>query len=37
MQYLEPAHRLAFGNGVIYWEYFYSARSWLVPAWWPGC
>ena len=20
MQYLEPAHRLAFGNGVIYWE-----------------
>ena len=31
MQYLEPAHRLAFGNGVVYWEYFYSARSWLVP------
>ena len=31
MQYLEPAHRLAFGNGVIYWEYFYGARSWLVP------
>ena len=23
--------RLAFGNGVIYWEYFYGARSWLVP------
>ena len=31
MQYLEPAHRLAFGNGVIYWEYFYGGRSWLVP------
>ncbi len=31
MQYLEPAHRLVFGNGVIYWEYYYGARSWLVP------
>ena len=31
LQYLEPAHRLAFGNGVVYWEYFYGARSWLVP------
>ena len=31
MQYLEPAHRLVFGNGVVYWEYFYGARSWLVP------
>jgi hypothetical protein len=31
MQYLEPAHRLAFGNGVVFWEYFYGARSWLVP------
>ena len=31
MQYLEPAHRLAFGNGIIYWEYFYGARSWLIP------
>ena len=31
MQYLEPAHRLVFGNGVIYWEWFYGARSWLVP------
>ena len=31
MQYLEPAHRLAFGNGVVYWEYFYGARSWMVP------
>ena len=31
MQYLEPAHRLVFGSGVIYWEYFYGARSWLIP------
>ena len=31
MQYLEPAHRLVFGAGVTYWEYFYGARSWLVP------
>ena len=31
MQYLEPAHRLVFGNGVTYGEYFYGARSWLVP------
>ena len=22
---------LVFGNGVTYWEYFYGARSWLVP------
>ena len=31
MQYLEPAHRLVFGSGITYWEYFYGARSWLVP------
>ena len=31
MQYLEPAHRLVFGNGVTYWEFFYGARSWIVP------
>ncbi len=31
MQYLEPAHRLVFGNGISYWEYFYGTRSWLVP------
>ncbi|MYE81361.1 MAG: hypothetical protein F4X36_05850, partial [Gammaproteobacteria bacterium] len=30
-QYLEPAHRLVFGNGVTYWEYFYGARAWFVP------
>lgn len=31
MQYLEPAHGLVFGNSVQYWEWFYGARSWLVP------
>ena len=31
MQYLEPAHRLVFGAGVTFWEYFYGARSWVVP------
>ena len=31
MQYLEQGHRLAFGNGVVYWEFFYGARSWLIP------
>ena len=31
MQYLEPAHQLIFGHGVTYWEFFYGARSWLVP------
>ena len=31
MQYLEPAHRLVFGNGAAFWEYLYGARSWLVP------
>ena len=31
MQYLEQAHRLIFGNGILHWEQFYGARSWLVP------
>jgi len=31
MQYLDPAHRLVFGNGVAFWEYFYGARSWIMP------
>ena len=31
MQYLEPAHRLVFGNGIQFWEQFYGARSWLIP------
>ena len=32
MQYLEQAHRLVFGNGIVYWEFFYGARSWLLPS-----
>ena len=31
MQYLEPAHRLVFGNGIVFWEFFYGARFWLIP------
>ncbi len=31
MQYLEPAHRLAFGHGMVLWEYFYGGRAWLLP------
>lgn len=31
-QYLEPAHRLVFGAGVITWEYLDGVRSWLLPA-----
>lgn len=30
-QYLEPAHRIAFGSGVITWEYLEGIRSWLLP------
>ncbi|MFC6647332.1 hypothetical protein ACFQBQ_17495 [Granulicella cerasi] len=30
-QYLEQAHRLVFGYGVVPWEYRYGIRSWLVP------
>ncbi len=30
-QYLEQAHRLAFGAGVVPWEYHDGVRSWLVP------
>jgi hypothetical protein len=30
-QYLEQAHRLVFGYGVIPWEYRYGMRSWVVP------
>lgn len=30
-QYLEPAHRLVFGNGVVHWEFLYGGRSWLIP------
>ncbi len=31
MQYLEPAHDLVFGNGLIFWEHYYGARSWIMP------
>jgi hypothetical protein len=31
-QTLEPAHRLAFGEGIVTWEYRSGARSWIVPA-----
>lgn len=27
----EPAHRLAFGNGVVTWEYREGIRSWVLP------
>jgi GPI mannosyltransferase 3 len=30
-QYLEPAHRLAFGSGVTTWEYLDGIRNWLLP------
>ena len=30
-QSLEPAHRRAFGYGLIPWEYVRGARSWLLP------
>ncbi len=30
-QYLEQAHRLEFGYGVIPWEYRYGIRSWVLP------
>jgi GPI mannosyltransferase 3 len=30
-QYYEQAHRLAFGSGVVPWEFHDGARSWLVP------
>ena len=31
MQYLEAGHRLAFGPGVLFWEYVYGGRSLLTP------
>ena len=30
-QYLEQAHRLTFGYGIIPWEYVYGIRSWIIP------
>ena len=35
MQYLEPAHRLVFGNGVTYWEYL--LRCPFVAGAWVSC
>lgn len=31
IQYLEQAHRLVFGYGVVPWEYRYGMRQWLLP------
>jgi GPI mannosyltransferase 3 len=31
MQYLEQAHRLVFGAGMVPWEYEYGVRPWVVP------
>jgi hypothetical protein len=31
LQYLEPAHRLLTGDGIVTWEYRYGMRSWLLP------
>jgi hypothetical protein len=30
-QTLEPGHRLAFGYGLVPWEFQFGARSWLLP------
>jgi hypothetical protein len=30
-QYLEQAHRLVFGYGLVPWEFRFGARSWLLP------
>jgi phosphatidylinositol glycan class B len=30
-QYLEQAHRLVFGYGVVPWEFRFGARNWLLP------
>lgn len=30
-QYLEQAHRLVFGQGIVPWEYHEGMRSWLLP------
>ena len=31
LQYIEQAHRLVFGYGVVPWEFRYDIRSWLIP------
>lgn len=30
-QYIEPAHRALFGDGIVTWEWRYGMRSWLIP------
>ena len=35
-QYLEQAHRLEFGYGIIPWEYRYGIRSWILPGFLSG-
>ncbi|HEY1805295.1 MAG TPA: hypothetical protein VGG45_12545 [Terracidiphilus sp.] len=35
-QSLEPAHRLAFGYGVISWEWRFGVRSWVFPTFLAG-
>jgi len=35
-QTLEPAHRLAFGYGVVSWEWRFGIRSWVFPAFLAG-
>lgn len=30
-QYLEPAHRLVFGYGIVAWEFREGLRSWIIP------
>ena len=36
IQYLEQAHRLVFGYGVVPWEFRYHIRSWLIPLFMAG-
>ncbi|OYV32072.1 MAG: hypothetical protein B7Z81_13345 [Acidocella sp. 20-61-6] len=36
-QYLEPAHRLVFGQGFVPWEFQVGLRSWLMAAHGPFC
>jgi GPI mannosyltransferase 3 len=35
-QYLEQAHRLEFGYGIIPWEYRHGIRSWILPGFLAG-
>lgn len=30
-QYLEPAHKLVYGTGIVTWEWTSGIRSWLMP------